>query len=272
MSKQPLKILTAIIFLLLLTKPVVAELSGPVYKHTTSIGATNNGCIAGAQALPAEGKNYIAVNLQRRRFYGHPLLIQTLQLLAERAQQQDIGILQIGDLGQSKGGPLEYGHRSHQTGLDADIWFNLTAKPDSYLNKLRSNINQSSMLNQNGKGLNSLWTDKHRKLLQIAANIKEIDRIFVNPSIKLDLCRTVTGDRQWLKKIRPWYHHDEHFHIRLHCPESSPDCINQAPLPDGDSCDATLDWWFKKHPVSKQPKTKSKPPLPKACHTVLSKN
>lgn len=271
MKKQYLIILATIAISLLLNNPAAAELSAPINKQAYSIGATNNGCISAAQALPQQGENFIAINLQRRRYYGHPILIKTLQLLAKNAEQHQIGFLQIGDLGQSQGGPLAYGHRSHQTGLDADIWFNLSPESFKYSNKDRSNISQPSMLKSNGLELNSLWNGKHRKLLQIAANFEEVDRIFVNPHIKRDLCKTIKGDRHWLKKIRPWYGHDEHFHIRLHCPKTSPNCIKQAPIPDGESCDATLDWWFQKHPVSKQTKAKTSPVLPKACHAILSK-
>jgi len=272
MTKQHINILATITIFLLLKSPVAAELSTPIDKQAYSIGAINNGCISGAQALPLQGVNFIAINLQRRRYYGHPILIKTLQLLAKKAHQHQVGFLQIGDLGQSQGGPLAYGHHSHQTGLDADIWFNLSPESFNNTNKDRSNISQASMLKTNRLGLNSLWNDKHRKLLQIAANIEEVDRIFVNPYIKRDLCKTIKGDddRHWLKKIRPWYGHDEHFHIRLHCPETSPNCIKQAPIPDGESCDATLDWWFQKHPVSKLPKAKSSPALPTACHAILS--
>ena len=236
-----------------------------------SIGKTNNGCIFGAQALPLQGEGYIAVHLERQRYYGHPLLIQTLQTLAKQAWQQEIGVLQIGDLGQKQGGVLPFGHRSHQSGLDADIWFNLD--PNSYIdaNEKRSNIKQFSVLNKNGKGLNLQWTNKHRKLLELAAKMVEVDRIFVNPSIKRNLCKTVKGNRQWLRKIRPWYHHNKHFHIRLRCPELSPDCIKQAPIPEGESCDATLAWWFKKHKVSSHSTIKKKPSIPKACHILLSK-
>ena len=274
MFKKYRKKLPIVIMLFMVTHIASAadwsQFSTPTNTEPYTIGKTNNGCISGAQALPLEGNGYLVVHLERNRHYGHPLLVQTLKTLGKQAQQQQIGVFQIGDLGQARGGALPFGHRSHQSGLDADIWFNLN--PDSYanLNKQRSNIKQPSMLNPNKKGLNLSWTDKHRKLLEIAAKIDDVDRIFVNPHIKKDLCKTVTGDRQWLQKIRPWYHHDDHFHVRLRCPKSSPDCINQAPIPAGESCNASLDWWFKKHPASTSKKTK-KSGIPKACKKLLSK-
>ena len=60
---------------------------------------------------------------QRRRFFGHPVLVHYLQVLGAATNQQGLGTLLIGDLGQPRGGPMPFGHRSHQIGLDADIWF-----------------------------------------------------------------------------------------------------------------------------------------------------
>ena len=256
-------LLTIIPLIYSLSVTAESQLITTTQTKSYSIGKTNNGCILGAQALPLQGEGYLVVHLERHRHYGHPLLIQTLQTLAKQAQQQKIGLLQIGDLGQARGGALPFGHRSHQSGLDADVWFNLD--PSSYIdaNKHRSNIKQFSMLNKKGKGLNSRWTNQHRKLLELAAKIAEVDRIFVNPSIKQDLCETVTGNRHWLRKIRPWYHHDKHFHLRLQCPESSSDCIKQAPILEGEGCDASLAWWFKKHTASHA--IKKKLIIPKAC-------
>lgn len=264
------------IILLIMTYSVSAvdwsRFTTPTNTEPYAIGKTNNGCISGAKALPFEGEGYMVVHLERGRHYGHPLLIQMLQQLGKQAQQQHIGLFQIGDLGQSRGGRLPFGHRSHQSGLDVDIWFNLAPESYANLNKQRSNLQQPSMLTQNKKGLNSRWTDQHRQLLKLAANISEVDRIFVNPRIKQDLCKTTTGNRQWLQKIRPWYRHDRHFHIRLRCPKSSPDCIKQTLIPAGDGCDATLAWWFTKHPWSATKKSNKsrKRYTPTACKNLHS--
>ena len=37
------------------------------------------------------------------------------------------------------------------------------------------------------------------------------------------------GDRAWLEKVRPWWGHDYHFHVRLRCPGDSPECKSQPP-------------------------------------------
>ena len=43
-------------------------------------------------------------------------------------------------------------------------------------------------------------------------------RIFVNAAIKKALCREAKGDRSWLSKVRPFWGHDYHFHIRITAP------------------------------------------------------
>ena len=78
--------------------------------------------------------------------------------------------------------------------------------------------------------------------------IREVERILVHPGIKKKLCDTVTGDRSWLGKVRPFWGHDSHFHIRIGCPAGSPGCRPQEPIGRGDGCDSSLAWWFTDEP------------------------
>ncbi|MDD5037347.1 MAG: penicillin-insensitive murein endopeptidase [Methylococcaceae bacterium] len=246
-----------------------SERMTPTDEAARSIGQTNNGCIAGAHALPLEGPGYQVMHIERNRFYGHPQLVKTIQTLGQKADAAGLGVLQIGDLGQARGGPLPFGHRSHQTGLDVDIWFNLDPRIHAAANDLRSNINAPSMLNGAKNGLNhSLWNQNHIAMLELAASLAEVDRIFVNPYIKKALCGQAGERRSWLRKIRPWYHHDDHFHLRIACPSDSPSCEKQEAVPAGDGCDASLDWWFQPHPPTSGP-AEEKPPLPQECQAIL---
>jgi penicillin-insensitive murein endopeptidase len=260
---------------LIFTTPAFAQtwatVATPSQGEPQVIGDTNNGCIAGAHALPTQGDGYLVVHLERHRYFGHPNLIQTLQELGKQAQQQHLGLVQIGDLGQARGGLMPFGHRSHQSGLDADVWFNLDPKIYAHANELRSNIKFPSMLIDEQQGINhDLWTDKHIELLRITAQLPEIDRIFVNPHIKKELCDKVTENREWLHKIRPWFFHDDHLHLRLRCPEDSPDCKKQGTIPAGDGCGSELMSWFPMRPIKAHGSTKPKPPMPKACAQVLT--
>jgi penicillin-insensitive murein endopeptidase len=88
-----------------------------------SIGKPGAGCVKGAVALPKRGKDYVITRPERQRFYGHPVLIAYLRAVAKALAKDKLGPLFIGDLGQPIGGPTPTGHRSHQNGLDVDLWF-----------------------------------------------------------------------------------------------------------------------------------------------------
>jgi penicillin-insensitive murein endopeptidase len=246
-----------------------AIVSAPSQGIPRIIGETTNGCIHGAVSLPHEGIGYVVMHLERKRFFGHPLLIRAIETLG-RTAIRGIGLLQIGDLGQPRGGPMPFGHRSHQTGLDVDIWYNLD--PSLYVNTngMRSNITAPSLLNSAKNSLDRhYWSHRHGQLLKAAASLPEVDRIFVNPYIKRELCLTVRFDRGWLHKIRPWYGHDDHFHMRLACPIESTSCVRQEPVPPGEGCDASLDWWLHPEPPGPAKPAPAKPVLPSACGAVL---
>jgi penicillin-insensitive murein DD-endopeptidase len=93
--------------------------------------------------------------------------------------------------------------------------------------------------------------------------------------IKATLCRMLPArDHAWLGHLRPWWEHDDHFHVRLSCPAGSPDCVRQAPVPAGDGCDATLASWVRDQ---RPPRVDQKPPpqrplptLPAACRAILA--
>jgi penicillin-insensitive murein endopeptidase len=100
--------------------------------------------------------------------------------------------------------------------------------------------------------------------------------VFVNPIIKRQLCESAGGERAWLSKIRPWYGHDDHFHVRLVCPADANDCIHQTSIASGDGC-KELDWWFspaaqedrKKGQATYQAKVGKAPGMPVQCLKLL---
>lgn len=249
-----------------------SEVTTPSSGETQSIGQTSNGCIAGAKPLAQEGQGYVVMHLERNRYYGHPNLIRTITHLGKQVQKQGLGLMQVGDLGQPRGGPMAFGHRSHQTGIDVDIWFNLDRALLASADDLRSNLHAPSMLSSGNRGINRmLWGDEQVKLLELAAKEPEVDRIFVNAYIKQELCERVDADREWLRKIRPWYYHDDHFHMRLKCPADSPACDSQDPIPEGEGCDeASIGWWLQQHPPSHPKPPPPHPVLPAECRSVIS--
>lgn len=250
-------------------------------------GGHAGGCVRGAVSLTPDGPGFQLMRLSRARFYGHPNLVSYIQELGRAVQQARLGTLLIGDLGQARGGPTLSAHRSHQSGLDVDIWFwrpgIAQAKACNGARSLtleeREVLPSPSFVRADRLDVDrERWTRADARVLKLAAAHEEVERIFVNAAIKRELCRTVPAGpgREWLRKLRPWWGHDDHFHVRLRCPPGSAGehCKAQEPIEPGDGCDEKLDWWFstealeqaKKPPSSEPPKM---PELPAQCADVL---
>ncbi len=67
----------------------------------------------------------------------------------------------------------------------------------------------------------SRWSSDIASLIKLAAQDNDVTRIFVNPAIKQQLCLDAGSDRDWLRKVRPWFQHRAHMHVRLRCPADS---------------------------------------------------
>jgi len=252
----------------------------PAAMPTRSIGSYARGCIAGAEQMPINGDTWQVMRLSRNRNWGHPDLIALLKRLSVKAHKDAgwPGIL-VGDIGQPRGGPALSGHASHQIGLDADIW--LTPMPDHMLSREeREETSAVMMVRPDRLDIDpQVFTPGHLMVLRDAAQEPSVQRIFVNAAIKKALCREAKGDRSWLEKIRPWWGHDYHFHIRMACPPGSSDCKGQSPQSGGEGCKpADLAYWFKDSIIHPQPPKEPPKPshgitlaqLPAACKAVLN--
>lgn len=259
-------------------KELFGRAEGPAPLTSRAIGFYSKGCLAGAEALPITGSNWQVMRLSRNRNWGHPELIAFLERFAGQVTQVAgwPGIL-VGDISQPRGGPMRTGHASHQVGLDADIW--LTPSPARELTRdEREKISATMMVRTDRTDIDpSSWTPQHWTVVRTAALDPRVERIFVNAAIKKALCREATGNRAWLAKVRPYWGHDYHMHVRISCPKDSADCRPQEDIPGGEGCGSELDWWFSDavlHPKPSKEPAKPKPPLtmadlPDACAAVL---
>ena len=243
-----------------------------------SIGFYTKGCLAGGMALPVNGKTWQVMRLSRNRNWGHPNLVRFLERFAEKVPQEAgwPGLL-VGDLAQARGGPMLTGHTSHQVGLDADIW--LTPMPARELSREeREEMSAINVVREDKRDVDAnVWTPQHTAVIRAAAQDKAVERVIVNAAIKKALCREAGADRAWLRKVRPWWGHNYHFHVRIGCPADSPTCKEQDVVPPGDGCGKELDYWFQDkilNPPPPREPPKPKPPLkmadlPAACRQVL---
>ena len=214
----------------------------PTAQSPAALGGYAQGCQAGAVALPETGPTWQAMRLSRNRNWAQPVTVAYIQDLSRfAATLPGWNGIYVGDLSQPRGGPMLTGHASHQTGLDADIWM----LPATRLNLSRAEreaISSISMRRANGAYVNTDWTPQHEALIRAAASDPRTARIFVFPGAKVAMCQNATGDRSWLNKVRPWYGHHYHFHVRLNCPAGDATCVDQAPPPAGDGCAEAQDW------------------------------
>ena len=256
-------------------KELFARKPTPFPGPPRSIGGYSNGCLAG---LPNNGPTWQVMRLSLNRNWGNPHLVRFIERFAKNAKKVGWNGLLVGDMSQPRGGPMLSGHNSHQVGLDADIW--LTPMPSRELSRQeREEMSAVMMVAQDRKDVDpAVWTAGQTGVIKAAARDPQVARIFVNAAIKKALCRDTDPNREWLTKVRPYWGHDYHFHVRLHCPPDSPACRPQAPPPPGDGCGKDLDWWFTDevlHPKPPPVPEKPRPPLtmanlPPACRAVLA--
>jgi penicillin-insensitive murein endopeptidase len=252
----------------------------PSLGKAMAIGYYPRGCLQGGVELPVTGPTWQVMRLSRNRNWGHPSLVRFLEKFAPAAAKATgwKGIM-IGDMAQPRGGPLPFGHLSHQIGLDVDIWF--MPMPNHVLNKEeREKTSAINLVSDDWKHLNpKTWTPQHIAFIKTAAEQPNVERVLVNAAIKQELCR-VDAKAPWLAKVRPWYGHHDHIHVRLACPADSPNCRKQPPVTGDDGCapDALKYWFSDKvlHPSKPATTTPAKPPrplmladLPPACKNVI---
>ncbi|MCX8961428.1 penicillin-insensitive murein endopeptidase [Erwinia psidii] len=244
----------------------------PIDGPSQAIGAFANGCIIGAQPLPLDAPNYQVMRQDQRRFFGHPDLIMFIQRLSDRVHNLQLGEVLVGDMGMAAGGRFSSGHASHQSGLDVDIWLQLPKT--RWTSAMLLKPQPLDLVSADGKNVVARhWQPEIDSLIKLAAKDEDVTRIFVNPVIKKQLCADAGIDRDWLRKVRPWFGHQAHMHVRLRCPTDSPECQEQPAPPSGDGCGAELQSWFvPAKPGAGKPVKRQPPPLPPACQTLLDKH
>ena len=244
-------------------------LRGPAAGPALSIGTTSCGCLQGAASLPESGPGYELIRLERNRRFGHPDLVAYIRRLGKAARKARLGPLIVGDLSQARGGPTPTGHRSHQTGLDADISY--VAPPGVSAGHLsrhkRELLTPIAVVDLKTRDTTRAWKPSVIKLLALAASDPAVDRIFVNPAIKKMACAGRTAKAPWQARLRPWHSHHDHFHVRLKCPSDSPLCVPQNPPPD-DGCGPSLAWWLGGAARTKKKEAEAAAPAPDAAAPV----
>ncbi|SPT70306.1 penicillin-insensitive murein endopeptidase [Anaerobiospirillum thomasii] len=237
-------------------------------------GSYNAGCIANSVELERNSPDYQVQIWGKGRNFGHPQTISYIEDLVRRTKDAGLPPLLIGDISLKNGGPFgsRSNHASHNTGLDVDIAFDF-ASPRKTQSEL---LKPKDVYIVKNDALTSDFDTDRIKLIYLAANDDRVDRIFVSPRIKEGMCKLFSAHKDsaiWLSRLRPWFGHKAHMHVRLKCPEGSEHCIKQQAVPEGDGCGYELmSWFLPPDPKAKNTAVKKKKKkLPKQCSLILKK-
>ncbi|MEK2687912.1 penicillin-insensitive murein endopeptidase [Bdellovibrio sp. GT3] len=142
--------------------------------------------------------------------------------------------LRLGDLSKKNGGTLG-SHKSHKTGLDADI---------AYYFKADKNMAGFSSALKGGKPIGEWMVSQQWKLFKYAVSSKFVDRIFIHPTLKKSMCTHARsqGDfdteagKEVLRRLVSEVNHYNHFHLRIKCSKSQVRCRQMADPAPGTGC------------------------------------
>jgi penicillin-insensitive murein endopeptidase len=205
-----------------------------------SLGAPNNGKLVGAARLK---KSRSVEPRPGAHSWGLPILVDLLKKVAADVASKHRGsVLLVGDMSAAGGGPLT-GHKSHQSGRDADIGFfvaNSKGKP----------IPTHRFMAFDGEGKargGPAWArfDDARNWTLVESLFKEEHRegvgvrfLFVSSDLKARLIAYATKhgakkdliERAAAAMLSPEHVdvHDDHFHVRLRCPQGMSACVEES--------------------------------------------
>jgi murein endopeptidase len=173
-----------------------------VWRRSRAVGRPNHGRLRGGVELPGAGTDFVTVDPVTRaspnrawRRYGTDRLVRMLLRVAAEhaAAHPDAPRLVVGDLSRPRGGRFGPelggdGHRSHQNGLDADVFY---PRRDG-LERIPTRVGQVD-----------------RRLAQ------ELVDLFVRAGAHYVFVGPKTGLRGPRKVVMTLGNHDDHLHVRL---------------------------------------------------------
>jgi penicillin-insensitive murein endopeptidase len=176
------------------------------------------------------------------RVYGHPALVLMLHRSARDVAKGAPGsVLLVGDLSSRLGGPIS-GHRSHQSGRDADVGFYVTDLKGKRLPSTDYVAFDGDGKSKDGRPL--LFDDERNWLLveswarDLRAGLSHIfvswplrERLLKFARSKPRFAKYVLSATALLKQPEKGEDHDDHFHVRITCPKEEEEiCRSESKL------------------------------------------
>ena len=217
-------------------------------KGTASIGAPNKGRLQGGIKLKSSRSLKVR---EHAHSWGLPALVKLLQRAAGKvAKHHPKSVMLVGDLSQKSGGSLT-GHNSHQTGRDADVGFyvaNSMGKPAA--------MNRFVAFDGSGKSQAVTWAqfDDARNWALVEALLTDKDTTVRYIFVSMPLRARVLAFAKKEKVAKDLYTraetvlmsprdadvHDDHFHVRIACPEGMKGfCVEESSARGGSAVAAS---------------------------------
>lgn len=216
----------------------------PFEKMSLTVGHPNEGFQLRAKRLTSTRELHVRKS-SRDRAYGYPSLVLMLHRSARDVAKAAAGsVLLIGDLSTKGGGPLS-GHRSHQSGRDADVGFYVTNLKDRPISSKEFVAFDGDGNAKDGSGVRF---DDRRNWLLVESWVKDkragLAHVFVSDPLRARLLRFARAHPRYapyvdeatalLQQPENGEPHDDHFHVRISCPENLVEiCRNESRLDPG---------------------------------------
>ena len=216
-------------------------LGAPFSLMSLTVGYPN----AGFQLRARKLKNSDALKVKdssRDNVYAHPALVLMLERSAREVARLEKGsLMMVGDLSSRDGGPLA-GHVSHQSGRDADVGFYLRDAAGRPI--VREHF---TPFEPNGRSRweAGVYFDDYRNWVLLRSWVTDnragLVHIFVSTGLRWRLieygrkdprfARYVDDVELLLKQPAGRSVHDDHFHVRIACPDNLGElCQNESRL------------------------------------------
>lgn len=220
--------------------PSLDALSRNAWQGSISCGAANRGALYGAVLLPRAGVGYVTPEpwWSRGRRYGTTELVGLITRAAAAVEQQHPGgLLGVADLSTENGGVVP-GHRSHQSGRDADLVFyaldphGQPFPPDQHMAYYtHSGLGRYAQAPSFARDIAERYFDLARNWALVRAMLtdaeSEVEHVFVSSRVRrwlLDYARRIGEPEELvqraarvLRKPRGVDGHNDHMHVRVRC-------------------------------------------------------
>ncbi|MDI1478240.1 penicillin-insensitive murein endopeptidase [Polyangium sp. y55x31] len=211
-------------------------------KGALSAGAPNKGRLYGGEKLASSKSVEVRGG---GHAYGLPDLVRVLRRAAAKVSGKYKGsVLYVGDLSAKNGGAL-FGHNSHQSGRDADVGFYMVSEKGKHVNPHRFVAFGSD---GRARGGEVVRFDDERNWAFVEALLTDtktdVRYLFVSAGLRTRLLKYAakknvakdlyTKAASVLMSPADADVHDDHFHVRIACPERmKAACVEESHLRGG---------------------------------------